>query len=79
MGELRSWAATKVSAPSGAKAGAHVARGDLDGAVNSAHQAVDHMGGVISARDNSPLSNLRSKLADHQGGPVVREFLESTA
>ncbi|WP_431981437.1 transcriptional regulator [Streptomyces qinglanensis] len=58
---------------------AHVAVGDLDGAVDSAHQAVDHLGGVTSARGTSTLSDLRTKLTAHRTVPVVREFLGRTA
>lgn len=60
-------------------ADAYVAVGDLDGAIDSAHQAVDHMGGVTSARGTSTLSDLRTKLTAHQAVPVVREFLGRTA
>lgn len=58
---------------------AHVAVGDLDGAVDSAHQAVDHLGGISSARGTSTLSDLRTKLTAHKTVSVVREFLSRTA
>lgn len=61
------------------EAEARIALDDLDGAVDTAHRAVDHMGGVTSARGTSTLDNLRSKLAARKDVPLVRDFLESTA
>ncbi|MEU5158842.1 transcriptional regulator [Streptomyces sp. NPDC020875] len=61
------------------EAEARMALGDLDGAVESARRAVGRLGGLPSARWTSSLGDLRAKLADHRGVPVVREFLEQTA
>ncbi|GAB2785080.1 hypothetical protein KDA82_36820 [Streptomyces daliensis] len=58
---------------------AHIAVGDLDGALESAHQAVDHLGGVTSARGTSTLTGLRTQLAAHRSVPAVSEFLDRTA
>ncbi|MEU9609820.1 transcriptional regulator [Streptomyces sp. NPDC048057] len=60
-------------------AGVHVAVGDLDGAVDSAREAVTHLGGVSSARGTSSLADLRAKLVAHRETPLVRDFLEQTA
>jgi hypothetical protein len=61
------------------EAEARIALDDLDGAVDTAHRAVEHMGGVTSARGTSTLEDLRSKFSVRKSVPVVREFLESTA
>lgn len=53
--------------------------GDIDAAIDTAHNAVDHMGGVTSARGTSTLEDLRKKLAQRRGVPVVRDFLTATA
>nr|WSX75799.1 transcriptional regulator [Streptomyces sp. NBC_00899] len=58
---------------------AYVALGDLEGAIHSAYQAVDHIGGVTSARGTTTLRNLRSNLTNHRHVPVVSEFLANTA
>ncbi|MEW1548657.1 transcriptional regulator [Streptomyces tsukubensis] len=58
---------------------ARVALGDLDGAVDTAHRAVDYMGGVSSARGTSSLTDLRTRLTAHAAVPVVRDFLAQTA
>ncbi|WP_405749464.1 transcriptional regulator [Streptomyces sp. NBC_01411] len=57
---------------------AYLALNDLDGAVRTAHQAVDHMGGVRSARGSTALADLRSKFRAHGQVPVIKEFLEMT-
>lgn len=57
---------------------AHLDLGDLDAAVVTAHEAVDRMGGITSARSTSTLTDLRSKLARHRGVPAVRDFLQAT-
>jgi tetratricopeptide (TPR) repeat protein len=51
---------------------------DLDGAVRTARKAVDHMGGVSSARGSTALADLRSKFREHGQVPVIKEFLEMT-
>lgn len=61
------------------EAEARIALDDLDGAVDTAHRAVEHMGGVTSARGTSTLDDLRSKLVVRKDVPLVREFLKSTA
>jgi tetratricopeptide (TPR) repeat protein len=61
------------------EAEARISLDDLDGAVDTAHRAVEHMGGVTSARGTSTLDGLRSKLAVRKNVPLVRDFLESTA
>lgn len=58
---------------------ARVGLGDLDGAVDAGSRAIEHLGGVSSARGTSSFTDLRAKLAGHRGVPVVREFLEKTA
>lgn len=58
---------------------AHLALGDLDAAVHAAHRAIDHLGGVTSARSTSTLATLRATLATHQDTGVVRDFLARTA
>ncbi|MGW5677350.1 hypothetical protein ACWEV4_20090 [Streptomyces sp. NPDC003860] len=60
-------------------AGVHVDVGDLDGALGSACEAVEHLGGVSSARGTSSLADLRAKLVAHRETPLVRDFLEQTA
>lgn len=52
--------------------------GDIDAAVGTAHDAVDRMGGITSARSSSTLTDMRTKLSRHRGVPVVRDFLLST-
>jgi tetratricopeptide (TPR) repeat protein len=61
------------------EAEALISLNDLDSAVDTAHRALAHMGGVSSARVSSALGDLRCKLAARQDVPLVREFLESTA
>ncbi|MFJ1936613.1 transcriptional regulator [Kitasatospora sp. NPDC088160] len=61
------------------EAEARIALDDLDGAIDTAHRAVDHMGGITSARSTSTLADLRSKFTARREVPIVREFLESTA
>ncbi|MCC9310059.1 transcriptional regulator [Kitasatospora sp. RB6PN24] len=61
------------------RADAHLALHDLEGAVATAHQAVEHMGGVTSARGSSTLSDLRTKLAAHRSVPAISDFLAYTA
>ena len=60
------------------EAEARIALDDLDGAVDTAHRAVEHMGGVTSARSSTTLADLRSKFGAHRDVPIVHEFLEST-
>lgn len=60
------------------EAEARIALDDLDGAIDTAHRAVEHMGGVTSARSSTTLADLRSKFQAHRDVPVVHEFLEST-
>ncbi|MFF4408513.1 transcriptional regulator [Streptomyces sp. NPDC001407] len=61
------------------EAEARISLDDLDGAVETAHRAVEHMGGVSSARGTSTLDDLRDKLAVRKEVPLVRDFLEHTA
>ncbi|MFJ9460795.1 transcriptional regulator [Kitasatospora sp. NPDC101447] len=61
------------------EAEARIALDDLDGAIDTAHRAVEHMGGVTSARSTSTLADLRSKFTARRDVPIVREFLEITA
>ncbi|MFF4709606.1 transcriptional regulator [Streptomyces sp. NPDC001297] len=58
---------------------AHLSLGDVDAAVATAHEAVDRMGGVTSARGTNTLEDLRKKLARRRGIPTVAEFLDYTA
>ncbi|MGW1674558.1 transcriptional regulator [Streptomyces sp. NPDC002324] len=58
---------------------AHLSLGDVDAAVAAAHDAVDRMGGVTSARGTNTLDDLRKKFARRRGIPAVAEFLEYTA
>ncbi|GAB2734897.1 hypothetical protein [Kitasatospora kifunensis] len=58
---------------------AHLELGAIERAVAVAHLAVEHMGGVNSARGSTALADLRTKLRVHQGVPEVRSFLEFTA
>ncbi|WP_164493762.1 hypothetical protein [Streptomyces sp. ADI93-02] len=58
---------------------AHLALGDIDAAVDTAHTAVARMGGVTSARGTSTLNDLRQKLGRRRGVPVVADFLNYTA
>ncbi|MFH0180997.1 hypothetical protein [Streptomyces cacaoi] len=57
---------------------AHLSLGDVDAAVATAHDAVDRMGGVTSARGTSTLEDLRKKLARRRGIPAVADFLDYT-
>ncbi|MEV4560020.1 transcriptional regulator [Kitasatospora sp. NPDC049285] len=52
---------------------------DVEQAVAVAHQAVEHMGGVNSARGSTALADLRAKLQRHTAAREVRTFLEFTA
>ncbi|MFI6449653.1 transcriptional regulator [Kitasatospora sp. NPDC050543] len=61
------------------ESGAHLALGDLDGAVEAAQRSVDLMGGVSSARGSETLTGLRSELNRHRAAPVVKNFLDETA
>ncbi|MEW1549320.1 transcriptional regulator [Streptomyces tsukubensis] len=58
---------------------ARVGLGDLDGAVDAGHRAVQHLGGVSSARGTTSFTDLRTQLANHADVPLVRDFLEQTA
>ncbi|UCM90420.1 tetratricopeptide repeat protein [Streptomyces marincola] len=58
---------------------ARIALEDLDGAVDIAQRAVDHMGGVTSARGTSTLDDVRRQFHAHRTVPVVSEFLARTA
>jgi tetratricopeptide (TPR) repeat protein len=57
---------------------AHLALGDIDAAVDTAHTAIDRMGGVTSARGTQTLEDLRNKLARRRGIPAVADFLAYT-
>ncbi|MEU2899621.1 transcriptional regulator [Streptomyces sp. NPDC006967] len=57
---------------------AHLSLGDVDAAVATAHDAVDRMGGVTSARGTNTLEDLRKKLARRRGIPAVADFLDYT-
>jgi tetratricopeptide (TPR) repeat protein len=57
---------------------AHLARRDLDAALDRAVHAVRCLGGVDSARSASALAGLRAKLKPHAASPRVRDFLEAT-
>ncbi|MFG2918912.1 transcriptional regulator [Kitasatospora sp. NPDC048298] len=57
---------------------AHLELDDAEQAVAVAHQAVEHLGGVDSARGSTALSDLRTKLGEHRRVPAVRSFLELT-
>ncbi|WP_439678177.1 transcriptional regulator [Embleya sp. MST-111070] len=61
------------------EAEARLALADVDGAVDTARRALDHMGGVTSARGSTTLTDLRTRLAHHSKVPLVQEFLASTA
>ncbi|MFI9785492.1 transcriptional regulator [Kitasatospora sp. NPDC051984] len=60
------------------QAEARLGLGDVDGAVVAAETAVEHMGGVTSARGTDTLGGLRSKLGAYAAVPVVPDFLAST-
>ncbi|MEV4749093.1 tetratricopeptide repeat protein [Streptosporangium sp. NPDC049248] len=60
------------------RAEAHLALGDVDAALESAHQVLEHMGGVDSARGSSTLAELHGQLRAHEHIPAVQEFLGST-
>jgi hypothetical protein len=47
--------------------------------VATAHDAVDRMGRVTSARGTNTLEDLRKKLARRRGIPGVADFLDYTA
>lgn len=57
------------------EAEARIALGDIDGAVDTARRAIDHMGGVTSARSDSTLSSLRTQLRAHATARPVKDFL----
>ncbi|MEU9835905.1 hypothetical protein AB0D67_30590 [Streptosporangium sp. NPDC048047] len=61
------------------KSAAHLALGDVDAALESAHEVVGRMGGVDSARGSSTLDELRTELGKHQQVRAVQEFLGLTA
>ncbi|MFF0249947.1 hypothetical protein [Streptosporangium sandarakinum] len=61
------------------KSAARLALGDVDAALESAHEAVGRMGGVDSALGSSTLNELRVELGKHQRIRAVREFLGLTA
>ncbi len=61
------------------EAEARIALGDLDGAIATAHRAVDCMGGVTSARGTGTLMDLRSTFKARRDVPVVHDFLANTA
>lgn len=58
---------------------AHLELDAVEQAVAVAHLAVEHMGGVNSARGSTALADLRTKLRAHRAVPEVRDFLEFTA
>ncbi|MFE7268057.1 transcriptional regulator [Streptomyces sp. NPDC057592] len=57
---------------------AHLSLGDIDAAVATAHDAVDRMGGITSARGTHTLEDLRKKPLRRRGIPVVADFLDYT-
>jgi len=57
---------------------AHLKLDAIEQAVAMAHLAVEHMGGVNSARGSTALADLRTQLRAHRGVPEVRDFLEFT-
>lgn len=61
------------------KSEAHLALGDVDAALANAHQVLDCMGGVDSARGSSTLAELNAELRNHQHIRAVQEFLGLTA
>ncbi|MEV0192243.1 transcriptional regulator [Kitasatospora purpeofusca] len=61
------------------RAGAHLALGELDAAVDVGHRVIRTMGGVESARSTSTLDYLRTQLARHRGVPAIDEFLAVSA
>ncbi|MET7298232.1 transcriptional regulator [Embleya sp. NPDC005575] len=60
------------------RAEAHIALGDLDTAAGIAHQVVDMMGGVDSARGCATLTDLRDTLGAHRNATAVCDFLDRT-
>ncbi|MFD5931734.1 hypothetical protein [Streptomyces sp. NPDC060333] len=50
-----------------------------DAALNSAHHAIEHMGGVTSARGTSTLKGLRTQLSTRRTIHAVHDFLTATA
>uniref|UniRef100_UPI002F909BE7 transcriptional regulator n=1 Tax=Kitasatospora sp. NBC_01519 TaxID=2903576 RepID=UPI002F909BE7 len=58
---------------------AHLELDAVEQAVAVAHLAVEHMGGVNSARGSTALADLRTKLRAHRNVPDVRDFLDFTA
>ena len=61
------------------RASAYLALGDLDGAVETARQTVELMGGVTSARGSSTLAGLHADLTRHRRLPAVADFLNETS
>jgi tetratricopeptide (TPR) repeat protein len=60
------------------RASAFLALGDIDGAVETARQTVELMGGVNSARGTGTLADLRAELGRQRRLPVVADFLHET-
>ncbi|MEU9064915.1 hypothetical protein AB0D13_40330 [Streptomyces sp. NPDC048430] len=65
-----------LATPSWRPAEAHLALGDIDAAIDTAHARME---GVTSARGTSTLNDLRQKLGRRRGVPVVADFLNYTA
>lgn len=61
------------------RAEAYLALGDIDGAVETARQAVALMGWVSSARASTTLTGLHSELVRYRRLPLVADFLDETA
>ncbi|MBO0819252.1 MAG: hypothetical protein J2P26_00215 [Nocardiopsaceae bacterium] len=61
------------------QAEAHLALGDIDGALDVGRQVIAAMGGVESARATDTLTELRASLTEHRTVPAVAEFLDYAA
>ncbi|MFF4989229.1 hypothetical protein ACFY19_18710 [Streptosporangium saharense] len=61
------------------RAEAHLALGDIDAALENAHQVLEHMSGVDSALSSSTLTELRDQLRTHGHIRAVQDFLGLTA
>jgi tetratricopeptide (TPR) repeat protein len=57
------------------RASAYLVLGDIEGAVETARQTVDLMGGVSSARGTSTLADLQAELTRYRRLPAVANFL----
>ncbi|SDM74109.1 tetratricopeptide repeat protein [Actinacidiphila guanduensis] len=61
------------------RAEAYLAAGNIEGAVETARQAVALMGGVQSARTTGTLADLHTALTRHRRLPPVADFLDETS